>query len=502
MNRLRLLGLTASFFVSAACGISPSSSTGDAPPATSDTPNDPSQTGAPGTDPSAPGAPGSPGQPGGPSGPMEPPPVPYQHFDVNHVLSTGQSNSVANDATPPLTAAQPFANIKFDTGVIPGRQCDGSGCKSYAKPTSFIPLVEGDSFFGYGVETMSSGLANEAAKLAKEKFLVGKPTPTHDVLVSLHGRSGNTYFCLRKGGCDFKGTAQGYIPPFSDGMMEVADAMAIAKAAGKSYVVRAVTAIHGESDHYSYSNNQQEFPMPATSGQGVIANYGEGMVEWQKDYEAGVKAITGQTLPVPFFMLQMSNWNDVPHSQIPTWQLEAHVKAPGKVVIVTPGYPIGYATDCLHFTNHGERRLGEYFGKAYARVVLEGKPWEPLRPIDVTVQGNVVTAKFVVPKPPLVLDTTHVKDPGNYGFEFTDDSGAPPAVTKVELAGPDTVKITLAAAPTGQNKRLRYAFTATPLTCPGFENGPRGNLRDSDDTPSHYGYDLWNWSVHFDEAVK
>ncbi|MDB4936976.1 MAG: Endo,4-beta-xylanase precursor [Labilithrix sp.] len=502
MNRLRRFGLTASLIVlSAACGNGMTSSDNGTPPSSS-TPNAPGDPNAPGGDPNAPGGPAAPGQPGGPSGPMEPPPVPYQHFDINHVLSTGQSNSVANGATPPLTSAQPFANVKFDTGVIPGRQCDGSGCKGYAKPTAFVPLVEGDSFFNYGVETMSSGLANEAAKLAKEKLLVGKPTPTHDVLVSLQGRSGNTYFCLRKGGCDFKGTPQGYIPPFSDAMMEVADAMAIAKAAGKSYVVRAATAIHGESDHYSYSTNQQEFPMPATSGQGTIANYFEGMVEWQKDYEAGVKAVTGQTLPVPFFMLQMSNWNDVPHSQIPTWQLEAHVKAPGKVIVVTPGYPIGYADDCLHFTNHGERRIGEYFGKAYARVVIEGKPWEPLRPIDVKVQGNVVTARFVVPKPPLVLDTTHVKDPGNYGFEFFDDSAAPPAITKVELAGADTVKITLAAAPTGANGRLRYAYTATPQTCPGFEQGPRGNLRDSDDTPSHYGYDLWNWSVHFDEAAK
>ena len=66
---------------------------------------------------------------------------------------------------------------------------------------------------------------------------------------------------------------------------------------------------------------------------------------------------------------------------------------------------------------------------------------------------------------------------------------------------PDTVKITLASAPTGQNKRLRYAYTATPLTCPGTESGPRGNLRDSDTTPSRYGYALHDWCVHFDEAV-
>ena len=502
MMRSRRFAFAAStiLMLSAACGSGGSSSGGDSPPtgpATTPPGTDPNAPGTPGG-PAVPGTPGTPGTPGAPTPPVNP----YQHFDINHVLSTGQSNSVANDATPPITAAQPYANIKFSSGVMPGRQCDGSGCKSYLKPTGFIPLVEGDSFFGYAVETMSSGLANEASKLAKEKFLVGKPTPTHDVLVSLHGRSGNTYICLRKGGCNFKGTAAGYIPPFEEGMMEVSDAMALAKAAGKSYVVRAATAIHGESDHYSYSNNQQEFPMPATSGGGTIANYGEGMIEWQKDYEAGVKAITGQTIAVPLLLLQMSNWNDVKNSQIPTWMLEAHVKAPSKVVVVAPGYAIGYAADCLHFTNHQERRIGEYFGKAYARIVLEGKPWEPLRPIDIKIAGNVVTAKFVVPKAPIVLDTTAVKNPGNYGFEFVDDGGATPAITSVVVAGPDTLTITLASAPTGANKRLRYAFTATPLTCPGRELGPRGNLRDSDDTASVYGYDLANWSVHFDEPVK
>jgi len=468
----------------AACGSACSSSSDDpgGTKATASDPNHPSNPAA-SDDPSA--------APNGPNTP-DAPPGPYEHFDINHVLSTGQSNSVGNEAKPPLTLEQPFGNIKFDTGVIPGRQCDGAGCKSYAKPRAFVPLVEGDSFFDYPVETMSSSLANQASKLAKDR---------HDILVSLHGRSGNTYECLRKGGCSF-GIADGYPSPFAEGMTEVSDAMALAKKAGKSYVVRAVTAIHGESDHYAYTNSLEEFPMPATNGQGKVSTYGDALVEWQQDYETSVKAITGQSTAVPMLILQMSSWNDVRYSPIPTWMLDAHVRTAGKVVLVAPGYPIGYAADCLHFTNHGERRIGEYFGKAYARIVVDGKKWEPLRPLDVTLTGNVITARFAVPKPPLVLDTNKVKDPGNYGFEFVDGSGAPPAITNVAIAGPDTVTITLASAPNGADKRLRYAYTATPETCPGPEHGPRGNLRDSDDTPSLGGYDLSNWSVHFDEPVK
>ena len=38
------------------------------------------------------------------------------------------------------------------------------------------------------------------------------------MLVSLHGRSGNTYWCLRKGGCDYKpGTVKPY--PGRDGVL-------------------------------------------------------------------------------------------------------------------------------------------------------------------------------------------------------------------------------------------------------------------------------------------
>ena len=47
--------------------------------------------------------------------------------------------------------------------------------------------------------------------------------------------------------------------------------------------------------------------------------------------------------------------------------------------------------------------------------------------------------------------------------------------------------------------RLRYAYTFTG--CGGSGTIARGNLRDSDDTPSQGGYDLSNWAVHFDEPV-
>jgi hypothetical protein len=424
---------------------------------------------------------------------------------VNHVIFTGQSNSVANGGTPVITTTQPYTNLRFDTGPMSMAGCGGDGCPpgGYEKPAAFAPLIEGDTFM-YPVETPCSGLANEASKLALTTYGfggAGKPAK-HDVLVTMDGRSGFTYWCLRKGGCNYH---LDQLIPYSQSMQEIKDAMALAAAAGKSYVVRAVCAVHGESDHYSYTTTSSEFPNVSSDGTGIIHDYKEALFEWQRDYENDVRALTGQKQRVPLLISQLYGWNDVPYSKLAQLQLDAHIESLGKVVMIGPGYFLPGVTDCKHYTNEGYRRLGEYFGKVYAKVVLGGETWEPVRPKLVARAGNVVTVKYFVPSPPLVIDTVNVKDPGNYGFTLADDLNAPPAITKVEITGPDTVTITLAAAPVNPNTRLRYAQNQIPMTCigPGLDHsgGARGNVHDSDATPSHYGYDLVNWSVMFDVAL-
>lgn len=113
-----------------------------------------------------------------------------------------------------------------------------------------------------------------------------------------------------------------------------------------------------------------------------------------------------------------------------------------------------------------------------------------------------MTIDFEVPAPPLVLDTMAVKDPGHYGFEFVDGSLNPPAIKEVELTGPSQVTLTLASEPTGMTPVVRYAYTGTPGAAAGATTGPRGNLRDSDATPSLYKYPLYNWAIHFTIAVQ
>jgi hypothetical protein len=390
--------------------------------------------------------------------------TPLSPRDINHLLVAGQSLAVGVSGAPVLTKSQPFGNLMFTTGVMAGAtDLDG-----------FVPLVEGDTIPGSKavVETMGSAFGNLASELAR-----AAGSERHDVLVSIHGSGAKTYAQLKKG-----------TRPYATGMAQVTAAAAIAKRLGKSYVVRAIAIVHGESDHAEQN-----------------PRYEANLLEWQADYEQDIRSITGQPEPVPMFETQMSSFTRMMRgtetSAIPGAQLAAHVASRGKLILVGPKYHLPYVKDGVHLTSDGYRHMGEDYAKAYRRVVVEGRRWEPLRPIGVARDGAVITVRFAVPAPPIVLDTILVNDPGHYGFEYTDDSPSPPAIARVEVTGPDTVVLTLSAPPTGGDKRLRYAFTGVRGARSGPTSGARGNLRDSDATRSLGGYALYNWCIHFDEAV-
>src|SRR5690606_9111896 len=175
---------------------------------------------------------------------------------------------------------------------------------------------------------------------------------------------------------------------------------------------------------------------------------------------------------------------------------------PDRIVLMGPKYVLPYVPDGVHLTGEGERWLGEMHAKVLERVLVEGEPWRPVSPIDIERQGAEITVQMWVPAPPLVLDELTVTDPGNYGFDYTDASGAPPSIVSVELVGEDAVRITLSEVPVGGNRRLRYAMNGIASQPAGPTTGARGNLRDSDATESRHGYALHNWCVHFDEPVE
>ena len=389
--------------------------------------------------------------------------VPTTSSSVMHqILSTGQS--LAGGAAPLLSLSQPFQNKMLNS--------------SY---TALVPLagtVQGANFNGN--ETISCGMANTISNLTlgANQF---------NSVVSLCGVSGSRYQLLKKG-----------TQPYTNGINRMTEARNLCYQEGKSYVVSAVTTIHGESD---------------TSVSVSAETYASYLNEWQSDYETDAKIISGQSEGVPLFTDQCASWTKFGKTTptVSLGQLKASIDNPTKIILVTPKYFFDY-NDGVHLYGNSQRRLGEYYGKVMKKVLVDHEPWKPLSPLAVTRTDNIVTVTFNVPVAPLAFDTDAVAVKENYGFEYFDDSSTPPTITSVALAGPTSISITLSAIPTGGNKKIAYAYTGI-LNFGAGRNAPnsvRGNLRDSDATPAFYqdvnvpdtmGNLLRNWCVTFIELV-
>jgi hypothetical protein len=138
---------------------------------------------------------------------------------------------------------------------------------------------------------------------------------------------------------------------------------------------------------------------------------------------------------------------------------------------------------------------------AYKRVIIDGGDWKPLQPKSHIRQGNVCVVTFDVPSGPLVLDTTAVSNPGNYGFALVDSAGAALTISSVSQIGPDRIKI-VAAASIPSGAKVRYAWGDGATANSGPTTGARGNLRDSagDRLMSDFGK-LHNWCVIFERTI-
>ena len=130
-------------------------------------------------------------------------------------------------------------------------------------------------------------------------------------------------------------------PAYARGLDQVAAGARLARARGLAYVVRAVTNVHGETDHVLKN-----------------ADYAKDLAEWQADYERDVRAVTGQAEPIPMLHTQVSSWTKFGQasSGIPQAQLAASVASGGKLVLVGPKYHLAYAKDGSVFSNR-ERLL-------------------------------------------------------------------------------------------------------------------------------------------------
>ena len=414
---------------------------------------------------------------------------------LNHFIVAGQSLSQGLQGSPPLSTVQPFNNKMFTYPVLPDYAAQFVNYNALTKGYSglaFRPLLNGPAPDKRGLpeETMANGFADS---LTSRYRLRDHTEKDFQQLLSCSGVEGAKYIQVA-GPTDVgpDGSA-----PFQEMMSQVALGRSLAMAAGLGYNVPAMLLIHGESD----------------SGNG---EYAINLKTWQSDMQKGVNAITGGKNIIPMIAAQtqyepasaVRNGDDMPFvsgaGSLGT--MLAATDNPGLICVACPEYMMEHVS--IHMTANGYRHLGEMMAKAAYQIVVEQIWWWPLMPLTTTRSGDVIKIEYRVPFEPLVLDTSWVTDPGNYGFHFLDKAGT--EITGVEVTGVAEISIQLSQASAGGMLSYGLLPNAAGPVSPGFglNSGPRGCVRDSDPTISYYKdtttgkpYPLQNYSITWQATV-
>jgi hypothetical protein len=221
------------------------------------------------------------------------------------------------------------------------------------------------------------------------------------------------------------------------------------------------------------------------------ATYTTAMLALQSNLDADIKATTGQSGNVLLVCAQTASWTsaNLTRTDVPTVCLTLALQYPDRFVCTGAMYQYPFPTG-LHLSNYGQRMHGEQIGRAIARKAA-GTTQPMLYCAIASLSGSTVTATMAGGEGNLVLDTSFVSDPGNYGIAFLQDSGNTVTISSITVSGSNTVTITLSAPPTGANQRIEFARTGISGANGGPTTGPRCCLRDtvgalrSDGTPMH-----------------
>jgi hypothetical protein len=411
---------------------------------------------------------------------------------LHNILIGWQSLSVWAAWSPALSTNQPFTNKMLNASM-----------------TTLIPLIEPhtNAYLGTdtSVETMASAFSN----------WLSSSITWYTSMVSMFWEPWVAYTWLKKWTNSYTKSIQQ-----ATAWKNLANSWWLYD----GYSIDAVTIVHGETD---YKTNT------------TAATYVSNLLEWQSDYQTDINTLLGTNKIIPLFHSQMSS-----ATYYPAWyasnnnasagpilaQWTASRDNPTKIILVGPKYFLDYS-DGVHLNNYSYRRLGEYYAKVMKKVIVDGQSWLPLSPKEITMSGNVVTAKFNVPVEPLVIDTIKVDAKKDYGFEFTSSGGTATIswVTLIDTNGnglSDAAQITLSWS-VWTTPKLAYAYSflswATLAWCSGSVywagahkslsqncDTVRGNIRDSDSTPSYYQDSsvpatMWNqlnnWMITFNESI-
>ncbi|MBN2444224.1 MAG: dockerin type I repeat-containing protein [Spirochaetales bacterium] len=405
-------------------------------------------------------------------------------WDWAGVVATGQSLAVGEQGKPVQSVSQPYNNLKLSTGSLSWPVDPNSGT------LSMVPLVEpvGRLAPNYP-SSWPENMAGEtpATSMASQVTSMYRSAAGKDY-ICVHGNVGENGQCLKylvknapRDGLNGRA--------YEATLIETRAITRLAQGAGKTYGVAAVIVTHGECD----SGN---------------TNYENELYQLWSDYNNDLKAITGQTQDLIMIVSQQNSQGDNSSSTLAVWK--AGVDHPESFVCSGPKYQFPYASDGVHLTTEGYRRLGEKYGQIYYERVILGNNWQPLQPTGASRSGRVITVNFHVPSGALAWENTFQtphQDINEWrngkGFEVRSRNSSRLTISSVQISG-NSVQITCTADLPADGVIVSYAMISNSGTMTSPYQGTRywGQLRDSDSFIGiSTGKNLPNYCVAFELIV-
>ncbi|WJD60568.1 hypothetical protein [Pseudomonas kurunegalensis] len=373
-----------------------------------------------------------------------------------HILFNGQSLMRGIGSGAAITTQPPAANrlLTLNDGV---QLADETGTLSAGMVAPFKPLT---------ARSLESPALQAAANINRNR---GLPANC-GLLTSDHSRGAQGITSLNKGTI-----------PYNNSITAATAAKVEADRLGYGYEIPFV----------GWNQGQHDGGMAA----GVYIGH---LLQLQTDYDADLRAVSGQLNTIPMLLTQMSNWTAPAYnrsfSNIPHEQLQAALENPEKFVMAGPQYSLPSNTDGIHLPAASYARDGVMVARA-ARAIINKRIWLPLHCLSAKRTGVTVDLRFHVPTGPLVIDTVNVLDPGFYGLRWIDSTSSA-TVTKVEKTGFDTLRLTLSNEPTGTGQMVGIADIGVAGSRAGPTTGARTCIRDSAPDLDATGTPVYNWACH------
>ncbi|HFO3090967.1 TPA: hypothetical protein ACMEKX_001765 [Klebsiella pneumoniae] len=373
-----------------------------------------------------------------------------------HLIITGQSlapgGSTQTQSPVTTTAQADYGILAFETGPKVDFKYD---TLNEALLESVIPCRENVGTRP-GQESPSSGMAWQVHQMTG-----------NTVLVSTAGSSGTAIADISSGSATFTGATK-----------MIQSAVAMAEKLGMQYVP-VMVLIHGNQN--------------AAAGTS-ISSYRAAMETLRAQYESVINAATGESQSLHMFVGQLSNI--IPYggtagtTKTNNIGIAQYQEARDNALIhlASAQYARPYS-DGEHLTSAGYRTEGEVIGSVVGGW-LNDNTKSSLVPIEsgVVQSGATITIPVAGCVGDLVIDTSRVTDPGNYGFVLT---GATIASVAVSGSG-SAAKIVITKTDSTAATAISYASQGIAGQNPGPVTGSRGCIRDSQTGTSLSGLPLYN----------